>query len=101
MDTVLHLYYPYLKTKAYLLDDRGVAKVGKDSKWVQTLTTMGVRDVKVNFLPICKFDCDNIHWNRKAEFASIMLDLWEIIEKYLRYEASGTKIFCSIIQNQQ
>ena len=33
--------------------------------------------------------------------ASITLEFWETVEKYLRYDASYPKFFCSTIQNQQ
>ena len=56
METIFRIYDPYLKTGVYLLDDWGAAKDGKVSKWVQTLTTTGVRYVQVNCLPIFNFD---------------------------------------------
>ena len=46
MDTVLFVYDIDLKTKIYLLDDWGV------SNWFQILTTTGVGDGKINYLPI-------------------------------------------------
>ena len=33
--------------------------------------------------------------------ASITLKFWDTIEKYLRYDASCPKVFCSTIQNHQ
>ena len=56
METIFRIYDPYLKTGVYFLDDWGAAKDGKVSKWVQTLTTTGVRYVQVNCLPIFNFD---------------------------------------------
>ena len=56
METIFRIYDPYLKTGVYLLDEWDAAKDGKVSKWVQTLTTTGVRYVQVNCLPIFNFD---------------------------------------------
>ena len=75
MVTVFHVYYPYLKTEIYLLDDWVVAEDEKISKWVQTLTTKGVGDRKVNSLPVCNFDCGNLFWSRKDILTSITLEL--------------------------
>ena len=100
METVFRVYYPNLKTEFYLLDDRGVAKDGKIFKWVQTLTTTGVGYWNENFLPVCNLDCDNLDWSGKAVPLAITLEIWETIEKYLGYNASGPEVFCDIIQNQ-
>ena len=62
---------------------------------------MGVGYGKVNFLPICNSDWNNLDWSGKAVLASITFELWENIEKYLEYDTSGPGIFCGIIQNQK
>ena len=62
---------------------------------------MGVVYRKVKFLPICTFNCNNLYWNRKALLVSIVLQLWETINKYLGYNASGTDILCAITQKHQ
>ena len=79
MDTVFRVYNPDLKTEFYLLYDRGAAEDGKVSKLFQTFTTTGVGNGKLNCLPICNFDCDNINWGWKAMLTSITIDLWETI----------------------
>ena len=60
MHTILRVYYTDLKNEVYLLDDWGASADGKVSKWVQTLTTKGSGNGKVNRLPICNFECDNL-----------------------------------------
>ena len=52
-------------------------------------------------LHVCNFDCNNLAWIGKAVLASIILDLCETVEKYLRYDASVPEVFCAIIQKQQ
>ena len=62
---------------------------------------MEVGGRKLNCLPICKFDYDNLSWIGKCVLASIMLELWDTIEKDLGYDASIPEFFCAIIQKQQ
>ena len=101
MYTNFRVYDQYLKTEFYLLYDWVSAKYGKVSKWVQTLTTTGVGNGNVKFLPICNLDCDNLAWSGKAVIAAIVLDICENIIKYLFYDASGPEVFCVIIQKNQ
>ena len=56
MDTVFCVYDTDLKTEVYLLDEWGASEDRKASKWVQTLTTMGVGAGKLNCLSIYNFD---------------------------------------------
>ena len=46
-----------------------------------------------NCLPVCNFECDNLTWIRNTVLVSIMLKIWETIEKKLKYYASGPKVF--------
>ena len=76
MGRIFYVYYKYLKYEVYLLDDWGEAKDGRVSKWVQTITTMGVEGGSGNFLLVCNIDCKNIAWTRKNVLVSIMIELW-------------------------
>ena len=101
MDTVFCFYNEDPNTKVYLLDEWRVDKYGKVSKWVQTVTTTGVGGRKINFLPICNFAHNNISWVGKSVLTSITIEIWENIKKDLRYDASVSEVFCTIIQKQQ
>ena len=63
METIFCVYDPDIKTKFYLLYDWRAAEDRKVLKWFQTLTPMGFENGKVNCLPICNFDCNNLAWN--------------------------------------
>ena len=101
MEILFRVYNIYFKTKVYLLDDCGEAEYGNISKWVKTLTTTGVGYGSVTFIPVCNFECDNIILSVKAVITSITIEMWDTIEKYLGYDASGSEVFFSIIQKQQ
>ena len=73
MYNFFHIYDPDLKNDVYLLDYWGAAEDGKVSKWIQTLTTVGVGGVNVNFLPVCNFEFNNLACGGKAVLNSIMI----------------------------
>lgn len=50
----------------------------------------------VRTLPPCKYDIDNLKWSGKAIMNSILLDLWETIEKEVGAGASRPMTYAAV-----
>jgi hypothetical protein len=100
LDTIFYVYNGQTDTETYLLTNWGSASPAKIEAWVATLCA-GVPKSDGTTFPPCDYDLDNLKWSGKAILNSVLLPLWETVEKDLGVDASGPEAFAVVVYKLQ
>ena len=95
MDTMFRIFDTSSNSEIYLLQDWGSADPISVAAW-ETSPLSGIDN-----LPVCDYDVDNLKWSGKAVMNSILLDLWETIEKDVGVGSKGPFTYASVISKIQ
>ena len=101
LDIVFRVYDNTQGKGVYLLDNWGLMwNKLKIDKWIESSKT-GLTYPEQGKSPVWFFDQNNLRWYGKAIINSIVMYLWESLEKYLLYEPSGSEVFTAVVSKLQ
>ena len=100
MDGVFRVTSDDGQSETYLLKHWGSVDEEFVLAWEEKLRT-GVPDEAGIVQPPCPYDADNLRWSGWLIVDSILVELWDELEKEMAYDISGPMAFTTIIQHQQ
>ena len=101
MDTVFRIWDAKTEKEIYLLKEWGeAADMTRAKEWTDQLRK-GLTTKTGTKLDACEWDHDNLNWSKKGILASIDLEMQEMVEKDLRFGASGVEVLSAVILKQQ